>query len=329
MKPDIEPVHHHVHLFKADSSEQHLDLSTLGDTKPAEEELLWIDLHDPDDQTMEQVFDALSLDANAREEIAQPSTTPGIGKANQQFWIRVAAVSKGDGLKLEGSLLVLAAGENWVLTVHRHPIDFIDRLRKRESAGSDIGHLRAESFVAALLDWQLSTYFRAAADFEVAIERLEVGILGDETSDCLPEMRRLRKAASRMRRMLAPHRTVFGGLSRPDFRPNADEMVNRHFAALDMRFERAMDTVENARELVIGSFELLSSQTALKTNTSMRTLTFATVITGVLAVVAGILGMNFNAPFFKTQTVGFALAAGAMLTVAGLALWWGRRRSWF
>ena len=46
-----------------------------------------------------------------------------------------------------------------------------------------------------------------------------------------------------------------------------------------------MDMVENARDLVVGSFELLSSQTAIKTNNSMRTLTFATVITGILAVI--------------------------------------------
>jgi len=224
---------------------------------------------------------------------------------------------------------VLAAGRNWVLSLHRDPVDFIDRLRNREPAGSDIGHLKAESFVAALLDWHLSTYFGAVADFEVAVERLETSILGDETRQCLPEMRRLRKAASRLRRMLSPHRAVFGALSRPDFRPTADKPVDRHFAALDTRFERAMDVVENARDLVIGSFELLSSQTALKTNGAMRTLTFATVITGVLAVVAGILGMNFDAPFFKTQTAGFATAAGAMLVVAALALWLGRKRSWY
>ena len=90
-----------------------------------------------------------------------------------------------------------------------------------------------------------------------------------------------------------------------------------------------MDMVENVRDLVIGSFELLSSQTAIKTNNSMRTLTFATVITGILAVIAGVLGMNFDAPFFKTQTMGFVVAAGAMLVLAGAALWLGRRRAWY
>lgn len=329
MEQTLETDKHYIRLFKARGDDQELELAQLERVAPKEDELLWIDLQDPDHGTLQHVFDAMKLDEEVRSALARPGTMPAMAKADNQFWIRAVAVSDRDGLKLDGRVLELAAGRNWVLTLHRDPVAFIDKLRAREPVGSDIGYLRAESFVAALLDWHLSTYFAAAADFEVAIERLEVGILKDETGDCLPEMRRLRKAASRLRRMLAPHRAVFGALSRPDFRPTADELVDRHFAALDTRYERAMDMVENARELVIGSFELLSSQTALKTNNAMRTLTFATVITGVMAVIAGVLGMNFDAAFFKTQTVGFSVAAGAMLALAGLALWWGRKRSWY
>lgn len=154
-------------------------------------------------------------------------------------------------------------------------------------------------------------------------------ILAGKPGESLPELQRLRRAASRLRRMLAPHRAVFGALSRPDFRPADDGVAARHFASLDTRYERAMDMVENARELVIGSFELLTSRTGIDTNQSMRTLTFVTVVTGVLAVIAGVLGMNFDASFFDTRDVGFAVAAGVMLVLAGIALWFGRRRAWF
>lgn len=329
MKEDVDTRSHHARLFTAHQDDRDLDISELSGLRPEQDELLWVDLQDPDAYTLDEVFESLGVEEETRRSLRDPATNPTTGKGGEQFWVRVVAVSVGDGLKMEGCLLQVAAGKDWVLTLHRDPIDFINRVRRREPVGSDIGRLRAESFVAALLDWHLSTYFGAAADFEVAIERLEVSILDDKTRECLPEMRRLRKAASRLRRMLSPHRAVFGALSRPDFSPASDKLVDRHFAALDTRFERAMDMVENARDLVIGSFELLSSQTALKTNNSMRTLTFATVITGILAVIAGVLGMNFDAPFFKTQTTGFVVAAGAMLALAGAALWLGRRRAWY
>jgi Mg2+ and Co2+ transporter CorA len=129
--------------------------------------------------------------------------------------------------------------------------------------------------------------------------------------------------------MLAPHRNLFSALARPDFRPDADGDANAHFLALDERFARAIDAVENARDLVVGSFELFSTRTAQRTNDTMRALTVFTVLIGTLAVVAGVLGMNFPAPFFHSGGRGFwiAVAAMATLAVAGLAL--ARWRRWF
>ena len=316
-------------LYRSDDRDEDVDLSALAKLSPAKDELLWVDLQDPAEDCLREVCASLGMHPDAVEDFSGPSTMPGLGKSADQFWLRVVPVTDDDGLNSQGPLLLIAAGTNWVVSVHREPIGFIDELRKRERMDSDLGGLSAESFVAALLDWHLSTYFAAFAEFEIAVERMEVGILSDRPRDCLPELRVLRKAASRLRRMLAPHRAVFGALSRPDFRPADDGVAARHFASLDTRYERAMDMVENARELVIGSFELLTSRTGIDTNQSMRTLTFVTVVTGVLAVIAGVLGMNFDASFFDTRDVGFAIAAGVMLVLAGIALWFGRRRAWF
>ncbi len=88
------------------------------------------------------------------------------------------------------------------------------------------------------------------------------------------------------------------------------------------------DVVENARDLVIGSFELFSSKTALQTNEQMRVLTFATVVIGMLAVLAGVLGMNFEAPFFKTAARGFWWAVSAMAALTVIAVVVGKLRKW-
>jgi len=83
-----------------------------------------------------------------------------------------------------------------------------------------------------------------------------------------------------------------------------------------------------ARDLVIGSFELFSSQIAIATNIQMRVLTFATVVLGILACFAGILGMNFDAPFFHTSGTGFWVASGAMAVLAIVAIVIGKAKRW-
>lgn len=318
----------HARLFDAKGADRRVACGDIAELELEDHHLLWIDLRASDEKTCETIWAALSLPRTAYADLRSGGTTPILGKSGDCFWVRVVAVSGNDGLALQGQVLMLVATRNTVISLHDEPIAFVTSLARRESAGSDLGALCAESFVAALLDWHLATYFDAAADFEMAIERLEVGILAEQKRDSLPEMRRLRKAASRLRRMLAPHRAVFAGMSRPDFRSHALPEAVAHLVALDTRYERAMDMVENSRDLVVGTFQLFTSQVALQTNTSMRLLSFIAVVVGALAVIAGILGMNFDAPFFKTQGLGFWIAVTSMLVLATASIVVAKVRRW-
>lgn len=316
-------------LFNAAGDDQALGLVELASIDLDDRRLLWVDLTGPASALLPQVCQALDIDLHTLHGWDQ-GTNPALGKQDELFWLRVVAINdEGDHEDVRGTVLTLIAARNIVISMHDSHLSFLQELRSREEGGSKVGVLSAESFVASLLDWQLSTYFEAIADYELAVERLEIRILDDQSSACLPELRRLRRWASRLRRMLVPHRVVYASLSRPDFRPDAPGEASRHFGALDTRFERAMDMVENARELVLGSFALFSSQTDLKTNEFMRTLTFVTVITGALATLVGALGMNFDAAFFSTKDTGFWVAVALLAGLTIIATLIGRWRRWF
>ncbi|WP_421568885.1 magnesium transporter CorA family protein [Stenotrophomonas sp. PD6] len=316
-------------LFQAQGSSS-LTIADLLSNVPDDDELLSVDLGGATDADVERVWQAMSLGRGSLP--AGPvATNPRLEKFANHFMARVVAVLPGQNLSFKGAVLTIVAGANFVVTHHVDDIDFLADMRVREpETVCDIGCLGEASFVAALLDWHLSTYFSAVALFEVEIERLESRILSDKPPgrSALPELCALRGAASRLRRMLAPHRVVFDGLSRPDFVPDGAEEVARHLRDLDDRYERALDVVENARELVVGSFQLFSTQTELQTNERMKLLTFVTVVTGLLAVIAGALGMNFEADFFGLKTTGFWTAVGVMVGLGVTSVLVGRRRGW-
>ena len=313
-------------LYCADE-ERDIPLGALATQRPGHDEVLWIDLRGASDEIVGQVWTALGFPGDALRAWRAGSHAPGIGQDGDCFWAQVIAVGDERETQFRGNSLLIVAGRNVVVSLHDGGLAFIDRMMRDDQRGG-IGVLSAESFSAALLDAHLSTYFDATAAFESEVERLEVLILDDKPRDCLPELRRLRRAASRLRRMLAPHRTVFSRLSRPDFRPSADSEAQKHFAALDTRFERAMDVIENARDLVMGSFELFSAKTNLETNQAMRVLTFATVVVGSLSVIAAWLGMNFKVRIFDVQDLGFVIAVlGSLLIAAGLVLI-ARKKNW-
>ncbi len=302
---------------------EEVDLDALTD-----DELLWIDLNGGAQHRLREVADALGLSAAELDGFCDPSAAPELRTGRNAFFVRVVAVRHEGNLTFNGTVLSMLAGSNYVLSAHPHPIEFLDELRQREAEDSDLGALSADSFVASLLDWQVNSYFDAVSAFETATERLESMILDERDRHCLSSLRDLRKAASRLRRMMSAHRAVFAAMDRPDFRPSAEGAVNRHFQTVDTHFQRAMDAVEGTREMVIGSFELFSNQTALRTNDVIRVLTVVTALMGGLAVIAGVLGMNFNLPFFETGWPGFAIAVGSMLLLAIAGLGMARWRKW-
>ena len=310
------------------SNRQHRDvaLEELAAQAPAHDQVLWVDLGEASAETAGRVWDALRFPEDALRLWKAETHAPDIGQDGDYFWAQVIAVGEPRDAQFHGDSLLVVGGHNVVVSLHGRELPFIARIMQDDRG--EIGVLSAESFSAALLDAHLSTYFDAASAFESEVERLEVRILDDQPRDCLPELRRLRRAASRLRRMLAPHRVVFSRLSRPDFRPSADSEAQKHFSALDVRFERAMDVVESARDLVMGSFELFSARTDLKTQESMRVLTFATVLAGSLSVIAGWFGMNFETGLFDTGDVGFAMAVFGSLLIAAVLVMVARRKNW-
>ncbi|HEY5850147.1 MAG TPA: CorA family divalent cation transporter [Lysobacter sp.] len=309
-------------LFDVNAADRDVALDAISIDSITEQQLLWIDLTG-NDADLKPVAQHLGWPEALRQMV--PGNTPEVRTCGDAFMVRVIASRHEGGLIFNGIVLTIVAGSNYVVSIHAEPIAFIDELREREVGNSDLGVLSADSFVASLLDWHLGTYFDAVSDFEAADERLETAILDDTHHHCLQTLSSLRKAASRLRRMLAAHRGVFSALARPDFRPSAERESNEHFLTLDTHFQRALDAVEGTREIVIGSFELFSNQTALRTNDVVRVLTFVTVLIGVLAVVAGALGMNFEAPIFKTGMTGLTVAIVLMVAIAvagvGLAKW--------
>lgn len=320
-------------LYDSQQPDRTLAVHELDQIAPGASQLLWVDVEAASEQAALQAMLPLAARLGMRGATADAlrgdADGPFLRNHDDWFLVQAVAVEQQPGKRPGARPLLLLCGRNAVLSAHIGTLDFLDALRSREQGDSRIGSLGAESFTVSLLGWLVDGYLDAVSSFELEVDRLEVALLGNPRHrECLPDLARLRRVASRLRRLLAPHRAVFGAMARPDFRPDAEAHVERQFRALEQRFERAMDAVENARDLLVGTFELYSTRSAERTNDTMRALTFATVLLGTLAVFAGLLGMNFQAPFFESGARGFWLAVAGMgaFAVAGLVL--ARWRRW-
>jgi Mg2+ and Co2+ transporter CorA len=277
-----------------------------------------------------------NLDSDSLRELLRSQNDLYLDNYGEYFQFDVVALGPGSNGKSGRSLpqyrlvhLGFVAGPRWVITVHDGDVPFLRAFREQDKGETLIGALSPPALVASLLDWHLTAYFDAVVSLEAFIDRLDEAMLTRTAKrSLLADVVELRRRVSQLRRLLTSQRLVFYGLSRPDFAHVAESGAASHYRSLERRFERAVDAVDNARDLVNGSFDLFSTRTAESTNDLVRHLTFVTMLLGVVGAIAGIFGMNFETPYVQSGMLGFWSVIGVLAAVIVGASLIARRKGW-
>jgi magnesium/cobalt transport protein CorA len=303
------------YLYDAAGADQRVQPEDVDIRKLKDKQLLWINVRRREAETLRRVAEAIKLEDVPFHVVTKPETRPRIENYENFFRFSISSVRMEKDKSPETIIIDYIVGRNFVVTVHEGEIEYFEEFRKREKAETNIGELDAESFLATLLDLHIVSYFQAMEEIERRVDRFDESILRRDmdTNKFLADMVKMRRDVSDLRRWLLPHRDVFYSLTRADFRQIADSNSVDEFLRLNDHFENAVDAIEKARETVLGVFDLYATKSAQMTNIFVQRLTFLTLLTGSLAVIAGILGMNFKADIFEDPN-------GFWFTVAGLAV---------
>ena len=116
-------------------------------------------------------------------------------------------------------------------------------------------------------------------------------------------------------------------LTRPELEAIASSDSAERFCSLRDRLEEAVQAARDARESIVGSFDVLLASTGQRTNEIMKVLTLASVLLLPGALIAGVMGMNFEVGIFETATY-FWVVLAIIVAVAGTTLVVARVREW-
>lgn len=301
-----------------------VDLASWVPHKIPTDELLWVDLSDPAQDDVRLVAKALGLDDDTAGALRAEPEGPRV--TVRQTGVEVVVRVPGDGLDEDPQNLRILVGDEWIVTAHQAPLAFLEEHRDALRDQREVGRLSPIQFLVAVLDWQVDAYFRVAALLEKEVDALDDAALRTER-DLLDRLVAMRRRIARFRRMLAPHREVFAELVRPGLLPDVDEGERIALEAVVRRLERAADAIGNAREMLIGTFDVHMTRTAQRTNDVMKVLTLASVILLPSVVLAGVMGMNFQVEFFDLPEM-FWVVVGLMIAMAAATLVVARWRGW-
>jgi magnesium transporter len=309
-------------LYDAKGEDREVDLETEKTPKVDSERLLWIDIDDRDIADLAKAAAAVGLESEGLRRLAREDRTARILRLPDRVVLTLGTVDPKDA-EAHRRELDIVVGVNHVITVHDEPLATVDAFRDEIDQEEELGRLDAAAFVAGLIDTALSAFFQQIEAIERdidALDELAVRSRGDESF--LATVLTLRRRIARLRRVLAPNREALLPLERPDFELRTD--LGPVWPGIVQRLERAIDGVENARELLVGSFDLYLGRASQRTNDVMKALTLLSAIALPGVVVAGVMGMNFKASIFEDPN-NFFLVLGAMITfslaILGLARW--------
>jgi magnesium transporter len=316
--------------FDADRTDDVLELDDALAKKPSARQLLWIDIAGKmPDGLVDRLTHAFDLDDTTANALDSAGDEPVLSVHGS--YLHVTVVAEPDPAHPRDSpWLTVVAAPNTVITHHHEPIAFLDDLDDQVQADSAFGLLDSQSFLATLLHVTVTSYLRTVDRIEEDVERLDDRSLRDRgNTRLLEDLVRVRARIAELRRLLARHRYVYGGLEGIVVHDEeGDGKGATALAAVAARYGEAMLAVEGARDLVLGSFDVYSTRTAQRTNDTMKALTVVTVLLLPGSLIAGLLGMNVTVPLDPKDPRMFWVVLGGIVVLAGIITLVARRRGW-
>lgn len=298
--------------------------------KLADRQLLWIDIDGRSKSDLGAVAEAAGIDRRLAERLATEAERADLTQYEDHIHLVLQAMEPPDDGDAEGSVpirraLDIVAGRDWVVTVHEGPLKAFGRLDALTEGETRLGALDAAGFVAGFADEVLADYFDLAEAIEREIDHLDERALKSPRNDVLAQVVDLRRRIGMIRRTLAPHRLAFAALGRPEM--ELHEELGRPWPGLTDRLERAIDTVEKLRDLLLGTFDIHMGRAAQDANEVMKVLTLLSAVLLPSLVLAGVMGMNFKLPFFE-DAGNFWIVVAAMVIFGGSMVIAARWRHW-
>ena len=331
-----------------------------------EDTLAWVDLIDPDSETLGRIVARFGLDAHSVEDALGRHERPKVTRHPGYLFLTAyaalldEAVPAAHNSRLATSQISAFVLPRAVVTIRvgdRFPIE--DVVSRWEDAAEAVAHaapsVQTGILIHGLLDVVVDGHFETIQLLDDAVEELEDLLFDDvpRTRDVQQAIYRLRKELVQLRRVVLPMREVVGALLRhqsatagpsldalPDAThaatpaPAAGESAPAGHAALIGDYEdlydhalRAAEWTESIRDMITSAFETNLSLQDARLNTVMKKLASWAAIIAVPTAVTGWFGQNVPYPGFSAP-LGLWLSV-ALVCVGSVGLYaMFKRRDW-
>jgi magnesium transporter len=309
------------------------ELKTVEECFPFKETptVTWIDIDGiKHTEIIEKIGKCFDLHPLVLEDIVNTEQRPKIEDFKNYVFIVLKMLSydeKHADIKVEQVSLIL--GRNFVISFQDNVEgDVFDNVRQR--LRTNRGRLRkmgADYLVYSLMDAIVDNYFIILEKIGERIEDMEDELLLKPHAEIIKEINKLKRSTIFLRKSVWPLREVVSIMERGEI-PLIKKETTVYFRDIYDHSIQIIDNIETLRDILAGMLEIYLSSLSYKMNEIMKVLTIIATIFIPLTFVVGIYGMNFHYMPELEWHWGYPLVWLAMLFIAGMMLYYFRRKQW-
>ena len=289
--------------------------------------VVWIGLHEPSRELLEQVAAQLHLHRLAIEDASNAHQQPKVEQYGDALFVVARTAQMVDGQIAFGETH-LFVGAGYVVSVRHGASTSYQAVRARcESCPESLA--QGEDYILyAILDFVVDNYRPVIDSIQAEVEELEEEVLRKSLLRReFERLYRLRRDLLRLRRAVGPVIDVCKRLEHADLIVMDHEMKPLFRDVLD-HARRAEEDIDSLREILAFVFEATMMAGQAQQTDVARRLTAWAAILAVPTAIAGIYGMNFeHMPELKWE-YGYYMVLGSILGICGVLYWRFKRNGW-
>lgn len=291
-------------------------------------QFVWIGLHEPSEEILEQVQREFGLHDLAVEDAHNAHQRPKIEMYGDSLFVVLRTAHTNKEHHIEFGETHFFVGTNYIVSVrHGSSISYADVRSRCESSPQMLN--KGPGFALyAVMDFIVDQYYPVVHQMEMELEVIEDKVFKEKPSrETTEQIYQLKRELLEVKRAVSPLVDVCNRLMRFDIKSISDE-TRPYFRDIYDHVVRINEMVENTRELLNTALEANFSLISISQNDVSKKFAGWAAIIAVPTMVAGFYGMNFKFIPETEWPYGFYVVLLATVALCLLIYYLFRRSGW-
>lgn len=296
----------------------------------------WLDLQGPTKSKLKELGSQLLIPEAVLMHCLDPEYLPKFQVLSDQTIFLIFRVmdpkpkASADSITELTTKVVVFIGKDYVLTVHRQSLSFLDALIETYSAKSATEVCRKSEMMRDLIFQMVTTFEAPLLELERRLDVIEEKLYsGKAQKRFLKEAYILKRHSGIFKKILKfTQENVTKLATREDFSTlifeDAKDLLDRFIFNTDDIF----DNINGMLGLYLSLASQKTNEASYKTNEVMRVLTVLTVFFLPLNFIAGVYGMNFKFMPELEHPHGYYMVLGLMCLIVLILFIWIWKKGW-